>query len=559
MSDVLFRYLLTARRRERSAFRRLVLADDPLLEAGVEQLVETAAAQVEVTSQHERVGKRDVTVPESRHHSVRFYDVARPNRPREGHFERRTDEFPLRNTLKVYTCPSCSGSGRVRCGSCSGRGNVSCSGCGGSGRVQTGSGRRGTCGGCGGSGRQTCFSCHGSGRVTCGQCRGEGRLASWETEVYQWLIEERSGEEYPLEAEQGRVRRAFHRWLGIDPERVASLEPAAVSDHLGFETAAALEVAVRADDHRRRLEAEASSSGDRYLFHRTDRSVAPVGYTVVRLAGKARFYWLVGRGEQALEVTPRGRPDGWKCAGWLGVGSGSLMGYESVALAYEQALPLLESLQLFGEVPSFWLGGGSAASWLLTLLGVRRVRLRKPPIPTIGLIPAAGQPTAFLTCLAYLGSYLERLRVLDRAYDLQSQRLIGKPRSGRQSESLGIELADGRKIRLVEVPNPRDLSPEKIQLMAQALDAVLILEAPEQKASDLKARIAAATGPSPRIGTLLVDGGADLGTAETALPLEAVRRAFVEDIAGGVDWQDLFNRMWRPLEELLEPPGKRRG
>ena len=63
MSDVLFRYLLTARRRERSTWRRLLLADDPLLEAGIEQLVETAAARVEVTSQHERVTMESVTVP----------------------------------------------------------------------------------------------------------------------------------------------------------------------------------------------------------------------------------------------------------------------------------------------------------------------------------------------------------------------------------------------------------------------------------------------------------------------------------------------------------------
>ena len=101
MSDVLFRYLLTARQRERSAIRRLFLADDPLLEAGVEQLVETAAARVGVTSQHERVDTREVTVPASRRRSVRFYDVAQPNRPQAGHFEQRSEEFPLKGTLKV--------------------------------------------------------------------------------------------------------------------------------------------------------------------------------------------------------------------------------------------------------------------------------------------------------------------------------------------------------------------------------------------------------------------------------------------------------------------------
>ena len=569
MSDVLFRYLLTARQRERSVFRRLFLADDPLLEAGVEQLVETASARVGVKSQHERVSRRNVTVPASRRRTVRFYDVAMPNRPHGGRFERRSEEFPLKDTLQVFTCTSCGGSGEVRCGRCSGRRTVSCSRCSGAGKTETSSGRRRTCRGCGGSGRQTCGTCGGSGRVTCRQCRGEGRLAGWEVEVYLWLIEERSEDELPLPADETRVGHAFNRWLKTNKEQLTSFEPASVVAHLGFDTKDALAVAARADARRRRLEDEAKASNDRYLFHRTDRWIAPVGYTVVRLDGKARFYWLVGRGDKAREVTPSGRPDGLKCLGWLGAGTGSLMGYEGVALAYEQALPLLESLQLFGEVPSLWLAGGSAASWLLTLTGVRRVRLRKPPVLTIGLIVEAGRPTVFLTCLAYLGSYLGHLRVLDRAYDIQSERLLGRMRPNRQSESLGIELADGRRIRLVEVANPQGLSAQRIRLMAQALDAVMILKPSDQTAAegsaaplqgDLGARIAAAGSPSPRIGSLRIDDGAsaardlaDLGDqAEAALPLEAVRRAFVRDVHADVDWQGLYDRMWRPLDDLLK-------
>ncbi len=555
MSDVLFRYLLTARQRERSVFRRYFLADDPLLEAGVEQLVETAAARVGVTSQHERVSRRTVTVPASQRRSVRFYEVAEPNRPREGHFERKLEEFPLGDTVNVFNCPSCSGSGRVKCWTCSGRGAVSCSSCGGSGRTQDSGGRRRTCGGCGGSGRQTCGTCRGSGDVMCGKCRGEGQLASWEVEVYQWLIEQRSADALPLPADESRVRRAFDRWLKTSNEQLASYEPAAVASHLGFDTADALEVAARADAQRRNLEDKAEKSSNRFLFLRSDRSIAPVGYTVVRLDDTARFYWLVGRGDKALEVKPKGRADGVKCLGWMGLGSGGAMAWESLTLAFDQALPVIESLQLLGEGPSLWLAGGSAASWLLTAAGIRRVHLRKPPVPTVGLIPAAGRPTAFLTCLAYLGSYLGHLKVIDRAYDIQSEHLLGRMRPNRQSESLGIELAGGRKIRLVEVANPGGLSAERIRLMAQALDAVMILEQPhqlDQTATDLEAQIASAAKPPPRIGTLRIDNGRDLHALQAALPLEAVRRAFVEDVAGDVDWQALFDRMWRPLEELLE-------
>ena len=548
MSDVLFRYLLTARRREKSTWRRLLLADDPLLEAGVEQLVETAAARVEVTSQHERVTLEKVTVPASRRRTVRFYEVAQPRRPRDGHFERRTEKFPLRDTLQVYTCPSCRGSGRVRCRRCSGRGNVRCSPCGGSGRTEGPDGKRRRCGSCGGSGRRRCGNCRGSGKVTCSDCRGEGRLASWDVEVYRWLIEERAEDELPLPAEESRVRRAFHGWLEIDPERVPAFEPETVADHLGFETSRALEVAAGIDVYRRRLEDEARGSGDRYLFHRTQRSIAPVGYTVVRLAGKARFYWLVGRGGEAKEVTPPGRPDAVKCLGWLGIPSGGATAWSVFDHAFELALPVLE---IFHGVSPEWLAGGTAASWGLALAATRRVRRRPPPVPAIGLIAADGRPTAFLTCLAYLGSYLGRLTVLDRAYDLQSRRLLGRMRPKRQSESLGLALTNGRRLRLIEVANPDNLSPERFRLMARALDAVMILETPDRAAADLRARLADAA-PSLQVGTLAIDDHPDPGGSGVALPLEAVRRAFVEDLAGEVAWDALYERMWRPLAALAE-------
>ncbi len=551
MSDVLFRYLLTARRRDRSVLRRLVFADEPLLAAGLEQLVETAAARVEVTSQHERVGQRTVTVPASRHRRVRFYDVARPNRPREGRFERRSEAFPLRPSLRIYPCTACGGAGEITCRRCAGRGVAGCPTCGASRRRR---GRRRACRVCGGRGDATCRRCRGRGRVTCGSCRGEGQLASWEVEVYQWLVASRAGEETPRLTEEARVRHAFRRWLKADPDRVANFEPAAVEKHLGYRTPEALEVAARADAHRRRLEDEARSSADRYLFHRTDRSLAPVGYTLMRLAGRGHGYWLVGRGEHAREVTPRGRPDAWKCLGWLGLGSGGTLGYEGVVQAWDLALPVLEGLTLFAEMPLALLAGGSAASWLLTLAGVRRLHRRQAPVQTVGLIVRGGRPTPFLTCLAYLGSYLGRLTVSDRAYDLQSERLLGRMRPDRQSESLSIELPDGRKVRLVEVARPDRLSDAQVRLMARALDAVMFLEAPEPKPSDLPQRVASAA-PALPTGALAIGAGGDLREAAGPLPLETIRRTFVEDLAADVDWPAVFERMWRPLDALLGGAG----
>ena len=126
-------------------------------------------------------------------------------------------------------------------------------------------------------------------------------------------------------------------------------------------------------------------------------------------------------------------------------------------------------------------------------------------------------------------------------------------RPDRQSESLSIELPDGRKVRLVEVANPRGLSDHQVRLMVQALDGVMILEHPERPAARLSVRISAAAAEPPRIGVLPVADDGDLQDPEAALPLEALRRAFVEDVRGDSDWPALFERMWQPLDELIAP------
>lgn len=551
MSDVLFRYLLTARSRDKSALRRLVFVDEPLLAAGVEQLVESAAARIEVKSQHERVERLSRTVPASRRHKVKFYDVARPNRPLEGHFERRREEFPLEKTLRVYLCTTCQGTGEVRCRTCSGQGRTRCRRCRGSGRSDSGRCRR-----CGGDGRLRCDRCRGRCRVTCGSCRGEGQLASWESEIYRWLVENRSADEYPAVQEKPRLVRPFGEWLAIDKDRVASLQPAEVARHLGFETAESREVAKRAESTRLAIESEARLASDRYLFHRTEVSLTPVGYTVSRLQGRAQTYWLVGRGERAVEAPPRGRLDGLKCTGWLGLGSGGAMAYESLMQTYQLAAPLFESLQLLGGIEPVLLAGGSAASWLMTLAGVRRVNRHKSSVQVIGLLPPSGRPTAFLSCLAYIGSYLGHLRVLDSAYDIQSQRLLGTMRNNHQSESLSIELPDGRKIRLVEVAQPLQLEPGQLRLMVRALDGMMILEEPQHDAPatrKLTARLEQVAEAPLTLRRLRIDrsAAARLDDVPDALPLESARCAFVHDMSGRVDWQQFFESMWRPLDELF--------
>ncbi len=523
MSDVLFRYLLEARRRERSLLRRLLYTDEPLHEAGVEQLVETAAARILVTSQHEKHRQERVTVPASHSRPRRFYEQAGPNRPVEGHFQDRSEEFPLSGTLEVQSCLPCRSSGEVECPTCHGFRKTSC------------------------------LFCTGRGQITCTQCQGEGEVASWEMECYEWRVERRSAEEPSLPPEQQRVRRALEEWLEIDDERVASAEPAVVSAHLGYQTAETLAVAARADDSRRRLEDEARDSGDRCLFLRTELQVAPVRYLVARLAEKARFHCLVGRGDRAREVTPRSFIDPWKCASWLALTVVYLNVARTGVFAPEYLNWLSESFDLGFAV--LW-----AASWLLVFAGVRRVfRRRQPPVTTVGLIDPAGRSTAFLTCLAQVGSYLGRLRVLDCAYDEHLPRLEGRMPAHQPPGVLSIELPDGRKIRLIEVSNVHRLFADQIRQTARALDGVMILESPTPT-EDLQAHIRQCAGKSFKIATLRIDG--DVGdlndpspwterTESDVLPLEAIRGAFVEDLRADVDWPTLFDRMWRPLDELL--------
>ncbi len=319
MSDILFRYLLAARRerRSRSLWHRLVHADVPWLEAGVEQLVETAAARIVVTSQHERRTLLTVRVPLQDPRPSKFYAAAVPNRPVAGRFFRqRSERFPLRDTFEIAPCRGCDGLARTPCEGCSGRSTVACSECDGSGGFTP----LFRCIECEGTGIETCGACSGAGWSTCLACLGRGEEASWKEEVYRWRIERRIAQELPLPRLPGAVRRSLDEWFELDPDLVPGAEAGAAVEHLGFATQEALAVAARAEGHCRRLVDEAGRSKDRYLFHRTDLSLTPFGYTVMRLAGRASTFWLVGRGEKAREVMPRDRLDRRKCLGWLGLG-----------------------------------------------------------------------------------------------------------------------------------------------------------------------------------------------------------------------------------------------
>ncbi|MGN0214194.1 MAG: hypothetical protein ACI4AH_05220 [Muribaculaceae bacterium] len=124
-----------------------------------------------------------------------------------------THKHVIQDSEQIYTCRTCSGSGKVICSKCHGDGKVDCSSCGGRGTSAcsscngegskhcyscSGNGfvkvtrqetrYRGnvtelvtihenkSCSSCGGRGRKICTSCNGQGSLTCSSCNGKGRI-----------------------------------------------------------------------------------------------------------------------------------------------------------------------------------------------------------------------------------------------------------------------------------------------------------------------------------------------------------------------------------------------
>ncbi len=524
MSDLLFRYLLTARQGRVPFPSRLWRVEEPLFDASIEQMVETAAVRVRATLQYEHFASQTVTVRASLHQKnpVRLYDQAQPNRPRDGHFEERSEAFPIRDTFQLGTCPDCPAHGEARCTKCSGRGRTACWSCQGSGRERGHAAQRQRCPVCGGAGRRTCSNCQGAGRHICNTCRGDGQVASWTAETYTYLVEKRSEVEVPLAMKEPQLRSIVDRWFKINPERVANLKPATVARHLGFESPQALEVATQAEARCRNLEDDPHQSNHRLLFSRSEVSLAPAGYIVVRLQDEAHTYGLVGRGLSAFELLPQNRSD-------------SVQSLDRPSQGFARTI-----------VNQF-------------TFSRRQPELARPPVEVVGVLAPKERPTSFLPCLAHLGSYLHRLRVVDYTYKEQVGRILGKERQEPRPATLSIELRDGRRIWLVELAKGYRLSNDRLRLMARALDGVLILDESEQPFTTITERIAAvATAPIAtaflRINTS-TDDPDDMATNAKGghvLHLEGIRRTFVEDLRKDVDWEHLYQQMWQPLRELLD-------
>ena len=545
MSDVLFRYLLMAQRREGGRLRHLFFARRGLLTAGVEQLVEAAVSRVEVRSQHEVVSHEDKETPASGRHDHTFYSTPQPVRPQPHHFMKGVQRFPLRSSLQVGSCGTCTGSGKVPCKRCGGVGRTRCGSCGGEGFKGSGS-KREICGRCDGSGRRSCRRCKGSGKLRCERCDGEGRLANWTVEIYTHSVLQRSQDGYPTDGPSWRLRRACTRLLDRS-EAVESLETPVVEAHLGYSTSAARQVAYDARMTVIKLEGEARTARGACLFVQTHCFIEPLGYTVLRLRGRPQWYWLIGRGADATEVAPLQLPSPVRLLVWLlllaSLGSVVLVGQLVVAagmVSLATGWPLWLSL----------MGCCAGSAGLTAVLG--RLSAEPNPVRTLVVVRPGRGPSPLLPVLASMGSHVGALSVTDRNYTVMMDALRGLLRDDRQSLSLSVDSCDGLRVRFVELARPASLTDAQCSALMRAVDGVIFLQDDVVTLPTLRQRLETVDGARAQLIDLPLQYGEHWEDGK--LPLERMQRAFINTKWDDSRWLFAFRDLWSHFEPALHAP-----
>jgi len=172
--DLVMEYLKWRNRILDSISLKLFYDFETLMSMGIIELYESMAVRVRIDMEYELHYFRDVEKPASWVNRIVFYDFAQPVRPKYPTFINDKQEFPLRHSIEIFTCPTCGGSGQVPCPSCDGTGKVTCPECYGS----------GICRKCDGAGQLICSRCDGTGSVyatrtverTCPVCEGRGYI-----------------------------------------------------------------------------------------------------------------------------------------------------------------------------------------------------------------------------------------------------------------------------------------------------------------------------------------------------------------------------------------------
>ncbi len=546
MSDALFRFLLMAKEHDRFWYRWAFPAGDKLLAAGIERVIDTAAITVDVLVQRERMSIARASCPASERAAIRFYEKAEPHRPKAPVFEHRTEAFPVSGTQSVGRCADCLGLGTVKCEHCEGRGQTRCERCDGHGRFKRalvdGEPRiEDPCHRCGGDGVADCPRCHRRKVVRHDSCAGTGTLLTWDETVFTWWAEKVRETHLPPQGPQDELKKAVEQWVSAVEDSIQELTQEVVAERLGYDSA---DVALLVESARltgESVEKRVGAPGERCLFVTKRFRIVPIGACCYRPRPNkaAEEFWLVGRGDRAIELS---RPH---------VGSRWTVGYWGLGFLIADAFHGLYQVSPIAATAGV-LGLSLAATELKRALFDRDAR-----VTTLAVLPAANGLRTYLTCLATLGAYVGRLEVVDQTYRAHLEVLMGEAYQAAQSRSVVFRQKGGRLLRLVQVARPSDLSDGEWRRLTRAVDGVVFLEeAADDGAAELQRRVA---GVSPallaaarlQLSQRATDADRNGVTPEGRLAIEAIRRAFVSETRAELDWQAVFDRLWAPVAAVL--------
>jgi hypothetical protein len=542
MSDALFRYLLMARERDQSWRRRLLLSDDErLLAAGFVRLTETVALRVEyaVQSMREKTQPSN-TIPASAVDKVIFYEQPVRDPPPKGVLRSSIDIYPIRSTLKIEPCPWCMARGWVHCNTCLGTRRVICPRC-------QGKSSWHRCERCGNSRVVECSDCDQDGHVVDGLCFGEGRVASWRESIIHYTIE-RITESFVPPGIPANVVRAADEALKTPGITVAPFTEAGTVAALGYSTPETAVVLVPALHRPAAIKLARDAAPADCLHIVSTASVIPL--SSCRVLSESRRtdaeYWLVGRGDAAVEIPPRTASDRWK----LGTLPGFVLsiGSLSEAAALHGAPGHIIALLGFAGLGAIGLATSAIGLRRILFGGRRRVR-------TIAVLPCSGVGTPYLTCLGAVGSFTGALTVLDHTYGGDLRTLMEDGQEISHSQTVAVRSKSGDYVRLIELARFDTLTGSERARMAAAVDGIIYLARPDETADRLREllRSASAHPPDTLLRLDLVADQCDRSgqTPQGGLALSVVRRAFTRRSDGDLDWSSVFTSLWQPVAELL--------
>jgi len=363
--------------------------------------------------------------------------------------------------------------------------------------------------------------------------------------VFHYTIVDQTETAYPVEAPPRALRRAVKQWFSLRHD--ASIERYArrpAEAHLGFHSAEVSLVCADAKNHEDRLVQQTAAGPGECLFHTVTRLLEPVGYSILRLHGRPKWYWLVGRGDAAIELSPRQWPSPVRLLLWTAV-----LATVAGAAMLVAALTDLESAAFLADaLPAWGLLMGTLLALGIEATVLRRLALPPDPYQTLVVLRGATQPSPLLPCLATVGSHTHALHVADRTYAALMNAMLAPPDADRQSTSLSIRLANGNGIRLLEVASPQELGEDTCQAMVSMVDGILLLEEAGQPVPPVFDRVA---NHPDRSAALLRRRWTRAATwAEGELPLDLIQSAYVEDRWDDPKWCMAFDTLWAPLAQL---------